>query len=1064
MSRAFLLLHCFTLMSCAEETHQVRPLASYRDQVLGLEVVKGELLLRPGQPWPQLVPAPGEKGIDHVFLVPPPEATLTRFNRQNALVMQRLELESNDLRNNWSDLRDALAVYGKVHGGMGPTRLDEPDWLAALGWTADRKGVRKEGRALRKKIQTQTLQEALEAYILVPRVPLDLEAEGTPRPLLLEKAPLANDGRHWVLDNQFRQPSRLPVDKDLLSRLGAELDFSRVTSVPDLPDPSKPLPFTVLALRRPGSATVRLEMLPGEGKSRLLEWNLDGGSAGKREILETWAKARSLAWDQGAGEPSPLWFWFRDIQERHFPKQLSGSKWQHMFEEMRDKEGRPSILSLFGGRDAVKETLQMESILQSGSAAYDGSKVRLADIRGIEVASHPWETMLPSTPATVPALTRCVPQERALLFLPEPRAALQDLAGGGAAFLARVNAFAHQGTLDLDIVSRAMEDLGLGSGLGQRLLETDAIREMVVFLPDLNFLAGIHITVVADLAPDPKPWVVQLAGEEPRSVKTPIGEAWWARRGKRFFLSTSRQELDLALALHHSGGQGSVGNSAEFQVMLGKLPTTASTRAYAYLSDPFIRRLEGPAQRILQMRQALARRAMEAASAGVELRRLEAPGSPLDRAALHELGYLPDFLDSTDISIGAEGHVTSRAWGSLAHMHPVPLTPPKEVEAWEESAYAQFLADYIHYWRRYFDPIAMRLETRNGSDYALETFILPLLDQSAYRELKAFLKPGPLPNAATAPQWSRLPVATLSLPVDWSALEASYPLPATTKGMVLPIPMELLEALGKEVHVAFLDGAPVIQIGGGSPSGLFDAPSEGRGLLFFAPLLLGPITRPVVAAVPIQNKAAALTAMQRLALEPWPALPEFSLFKPSWRIHRETDQRLVVSGSMLGIVTIRASIEVQGDWLVLCNDTTQPSPLVTGTVSRPPVHAALTLRPASLKLGLQAAWQGAVEAQAERAWAAQRWLAPWLSAGLGVEAAVHRGRQLLGRAPNRKDLDLGPGPSPVHGRFGTPSRPRFPPLETGEDFGLFEGIREVQVGLTFEDDGLRSRVEWIPAE
>ncbi|WP_306599928.1 hypothetical protein [Geothrix sp. 21YS21S-2] len=810
-------------------------------------------------------------------------------------------------------------------------------------------------------------------------------------------------------------------------QLVAAAGVRQVFLVPAAPAAPGPLSVTVLALRVAGAKVARLEGAPGA-----LSWNLEGGTPGDRSLLEQWARARARAWEQGAGDPSPLVAGFRAIQNRLF---FGGREPEPAAPRRRD-EG-PSLLSLLGGRAAVEETLQLDRGLEGGPGAA-APRVALASLPSVTVAAHPWAEMLGGRQPAVPPLALCVPPDRAFLYLPDPAAALDGLAGGGAAFLARVSAFGRQGTLDRDLIARALEDLGVDRSL------LGAVTAAAVFLPDLNLLGGTDLTVVAELTPAA---AARFGSGAPRAVATPRGEAWRAREGGRVFLSTSRPELERALALHRAGGQGSLGASDEFKVMLTKLAPTGATRAYAYLSDPFIRRLVGPAQRIGQLRQAAARRDLEAVAAAVELRRLDAPGSPLDLATLRKLGYLAPGLDLSGLTV-KDGVVASRAWGRLDRMRP--QAPPAEVEAWEARAYEAFRANYSQYWSRYFDPVALRLEARDGA-YGLDTFILPLLDQSAYRQLRRFLKPGPVPALASAPRWARPQVATLSLPVDWAGLLGRSP---------VPVPGELLGALGGEAHLAFLDAAPVLQVGGGSPAGLMasqDRLAQG-GLLFLAPLLLGPLTRPVALAIPVRDPAAAREGFRRLAQSA--ALRQGLPRELEWRVHQETDRRLILSASLLGLVTMRFSLDLEDGWLVVCNDTSQPAPLVSGSAPRPASHAALSLRPFDLNLGLPAAWQAAVEGQADRAWAEQRWLSPWLASGLDVDAAKARSLLVFGGAPLLSPTDLGPGSTPRNLRYGTPWRPLLPVRKPGEDFGLFEGVREVRVDMTFEEDGLRTRVAW----
>ncbi|HKM57020.1 MAG TPA: hypothetical protein VJY33_26680, partial [Isosphaeraceae bacterium] len=77
------------------------------------------------------------------------------------------------------------------------------------------------------------------------------------------------------------------------------------------------------------------------------------------------------------------------------------------------------------------------------------------------------------------------------------------------------------------------------------------------------------------------------------------------------------------------------------------------------------------------------------------------------------------------------------------HGHAHFLTPNLEipldtVSGAEASEYRAFLEDYNHYWRTYFDPIAIRVQA-TPHRYRLETLVLPLIDNSIYTGLAAVL-------------------------------------------------------------------------------------------------------------------------------------------------------------------------------------------------------------------------------------------------------------------------------------------------------------------------------------
>ena len=809
--------------------------------------------------------------------------------------------------------------------------------------------------------------------------------------------------------------------------------------------------YRVLALRRGQTPEARLELLDATGTVlTTLAFALPTTQSQDQEPVETWLRARAWAWTPQPGAASPLAAALLASAASAYGPHLKLAP----LPEARPESGNaPSLVALLGGRAAMEETLQLDRHLQAVRPKKPAPAVALAGIKGIETPAHPWARMLAAKdPAQRPAplaLAACVPLDRAMLYLPHPKEALAGLEGGASTFLQRLSSFAGQGALDTRIATRMMEDLGLGDGRGRRLIASGEVKEAVLFFPDLAFLAGTEATVVADLnraeAAD------FIPGHGVHGFRTLGGEAFAARRGARIFLSTSKAELELALRLGEAKGQNSLGCSDEFAVVLGKLAPETDTQLFAYLPDGFIRALVGPRQRILQARQATARARMEGLAGAALLRHLDAPGEALTLERLSSLGYLPKDLDLTDLSLGPQGRVRHAQFGPLDRLLPLARLPLTQVSAAEAAAYETFRAGYSQYWRRYFDPIAVRLQVHPDGTRNLETVLLPLLDSSIYSPLRTWLAAG---QALPQPVWARPMVAELGLRLSLPGLKENRVTARHLQGPWAPV----LGSLTGVVAVGFPDSAPVIQMGGGSPATLMDAEFTRSGLVGLGALGLGAFTRPLVLALELQDPEATRKALADLNGDvlmgkPMPRELDFLA-------SREPDGRLVLRIGLLGLVNMRFTGHVEDRWLVLSNDPSLAVPQVTGSRDGAPFSAAFAIHPGALKLGLASAFEAAMEGEQRSAFAAMSWLAPWLQLNPDVPAAQAASAQLLGIAPLLEPRSLMPFTRMEHQTFGTPSRPRLPALDPARDFGLLEGIRDGLVEMRIEDDSLRARATW----
>jgi hypothetical protein len=826
------------------------------------------------------------------------------------------------------------------------------------------------------------------------------------------------------------------------------------------PSPDAPVAWKVFALRRTASPRVALELEPERGAPvQRITWEVGKGAPGKPSVLGEWAFARLRAQDVFGPGDGPLQrpLAIAAVHAYGLDEGRLRALWDRF--EGSDDRGEPSLLALLGGRAAVDETLQLDRALAMELDRTGQASIPIGSVEGVTVAAHPWKEMLAGrTPPRLP-LADCVPPDRSLLYLPQPREAVDGFEHGAAGFLQRVSSFAGEGRLDYAIVERYLEDLGLGDGLGRKLLKLGAVKEALVFTTDLSLLSGTDVTVVAEISPLFLP-LLPIPEGEVREKETPSGRSFKARRGSRAFISTSRAELERALALDAAGGAGSLGRSDELAYLLLKLSPTGRTQAFAYLSDPFIRRLVGPAQRIAESRRDRARVDMELIAGAALLRRQDAPGAAPTIEELVRLGYLAPPVPLADYTLRPDGRVASATWGPLERLRPVSHVPLASVTSGEAERYRSFREGYTRYWRRFFDPIALRLDAGRDGGQELETFILPLLDSSIYRELAREIAPAARPTLS-APRWS-FPAsieASVQLPAQIVEGAGGGPrIPSELEHAGLVIPADVLDSIVPTLHVAFPDAAPILQVGGGSAFGVLTAPTQRGGAAI--PMLIAAFTRPMAIAVELKDPERVRRALDRMTSPP----PRARSRRLDYRIQvaRDADDRLIVTADLFGAVTLRHSIRVEDRWLVIANDTTLPAKLIAGSQELRGAGASVALRPGTLRLGLPAAWQAASDAEANSAWAAQHWLAPWLAQGASVEEAQGASRALLGSAPLLEPDALlrGPNQGFENRRFGTRARPRVPPLETKGDFGLFEGISEGRVEMSFEEDGLRSRVTW----
>ncbi|MGB1274359.1 MAG: hypothetical protein ACPG77_01310, partial [Nannocystaceae bacterium] len=179
----------------------------------------------------------------------------------------------------------------------------------------------------------------------------------------------------------------------------------------------------------------------------------------------------------------------------------------------------------------------------------------------------------------------------------------------------------------------------------------------------------------------------------------------------------------------------------DLHYMLARDPGTHD--AFAFLGDRFIGEVVGPKQKILAARRQVA------------LAELLSPGY----AAIlygwlygHQPAVLEEMLahgvlakgelahgDGAAISF-SPGKAAQSLWGSPDALTPlIDLPPLTLVTPAEENAYGRFVRSYQSYWKRFIDPVAIRLDIRDeagGQAIAdIDVRILPLISASDYNDL-----------------------------------------------------------------------------------------------------------------------------------------------------------------------------------------------------------------------------------------------------------------------------------------------------------------------------------------
>lgn len=386
-------------------------------------------------------------------------------------------------------------------------------------------------------------------FFRIPGVPIPESWTRERVPLLVELRPFVEDGRHHVL-NANGTVARVKPDAGLLERhrlkiapvvwveeleRGAgELQLVRVEGLVPVGVDARSLVARV-SLRRVGADDETTVLV--EGRS---------AAAGGPEILRSWASMRSVEWRLLAQKApsSALAAWLSRHDDLYDPAENVPDP-----SPGRDRGRSTTVFNVLGGRAAIRETLQMQA-LEVASDAEAAATIAVESVPGVEVKSHPFDELLGDRAGGEIPLANHVPVDRFFVYFAKP-SALAGFLDRGSKFLFRTSQAVTGSSLEYRLVDRYLERCGMSTEWVKALLESGAVEELALVLPDLFLIDGTDVTAILRIPGldrmRPLLGLLGVRGLDADSVverTLPGGHrTYWAARGDLLHVSTHRGEL-----------------------------------------------------------------------------------------------------------------------------------------------------------------------------------------------------------------------------------------------------------------------------------------------------------------------------------------------------------------------------------------------------------------------------------------------------------------------------------------------------------------------------------------
>lgn len=1057
--RRFTFIVICLLASVANAAPIIKNNAVYYPKNSDYAVFVGKISLASEGYW-KIVDSPNREEAVQLYLVPAENESHLFLGRRMGNIEKKRQVQKGLYT--FYNLYRVCKEYAKNHGHVGPLSLSDLD--------------SQKNRYLLEKISrspwgNNTKVKFDGPYIfLLPEVKFDLEwdkQKGTAKNrqvLAVELHPYVDDGKHWVIYTDG-SANRDDIDRTLTRKYN--LDISPVLKIGNdstgkLLDE---LSYKIIAIRnrdKNGPLAVTLENLFTD-KNLTVHWDLSDAKPDEKTVSAELNRARLITWTQytQSVESPVLQTWLASSY---------GNQIGRITPSQRGRNRNLSVYGFLGGRAAVQETLQLQVLNMPEKQDHDRT-IPVSTIEGVMVKSHPYEEMLKNNNGGGLALANVVPHDHLFVYLNKPSAIMPFL-DDGADFLSHFGATITSRSIEYDLKSKYLSRLGLNNQWLKKFIESGAITESAFIFPDVFFIDGTDVTVVSRIVRSRRnKTLLKLAGIKDLSKQSIVTHdtedgqsSYWALRGDLLFISTNKSELNKVLQLQKNSGKGSLGKSAEFRYMLTQLPLEKQTRVYAYFSDPFIRNLVGPSTKIAQARRMIARADMEFLTSCALLAELDGIKNPASLETLVNLGYLPERYLSGEYSIDRDLVVHSGTYGTLPHLKTLQETPVGNVTSLEERSYKRYIENYNSYWRRFFDPIGIRINDAPGRSLEATTFILPLIDNSIYNTLRESLLRREDAVKMKIPEISSEPVLMLSFNLRDSAWERVAEMGHKLFTRYTRISTAALDDLGPSFHLAIQDSDPVIALGSGDIFGAFNANPRGIGRnTLMIPTLLSILTRPCTLIIETQDPEKTRQYLRQASSPAMQARNLTNELNVNFYQIQGRDE-WVYTFDIMGTIKLRYGLEIQDNFLLIRNIPWSNKDKIASVDWAPLNGAQLQVFPGACNLQLAGLYASASDRLRSTALQGMSYLYPLIISGYAtMDNAAEKHAKLFGFMPVHpgeghwiwKDYQL------TSSQYGSVYREKQPGYNDGDsNFGLLKKIQHLSVNMQFEDTGLRTKVRW----
>lgn len=348
----------------------------------------------------------------------------------------------------------------------------------------------------------------------------------------------------------------------------------------------------------------------------------------------------------------------------------------------------------------------------------------------------------------------------------------------------------------------------------------------------------------------------------------------------------------------------------------------------------------------------------------------------------------------------------------------------------------------------------------NPAAYELSIFILPLIDNSIYNSLREIITEGDGASVLRIPVIEPEPVATLSMNLTEKVWVDGGGEVLENFAARAGLDTTILDFLGPDLHLSLADADPILEMGSGELTHVFGSMGGGNDMMMIS-TIVSIFTRPTAISIGLSDAAAVRRALDGSVGRG----SELAGRDVTGSLHKIADRDgWVYRINFFDMMTLRLGIEVQDRFLVIRNMPLTSGFRITGVKDASQPGAQLTVSPRACRLQLPALFASAAERERSAAFSGISDLYPLLVTGKNsISEAAETHKEWFGFRPvHPGDGEWAwDGEEMTSNRYGTGGQPTQPDHAAGNrDFGILRKVDGGEVGMRFEDDGLRTTLRW----